>query len=158
MFLASFHCCGISDVHDLCPWSMLLAVVLTAVSLMRMIYALDLRFGSLYPFSWWCEWSDFQRSCHSLSACSHIASRCCQSLKIAGSTCVQLLGGGLAGFTCAVMETGKSFPLGPGQDYTWLQAGFAEVIFTSLLCYVVGYTATVQDAPLCHSRRPCCLA
>ena len=46
------------------------------------------------------------------------------------------------------MEGGESFPLGPGQDYTLIQAGFAEVIFTFLLCYVVCYTATVQDAPL----------
>lgn len=57
--------------------------------------------------------------------------------------CVQLVGGILAGVTYMAMEGGKSFPLGPGKNYTLFEAGFAEIIFTFVLCYVVCTTATL---------------
>jgi len=61
---------------------------------------------------------------------------------------VQLVGGILAGFTYMALEGGKTFPLAPGKGYDLFQAGFAEVIFTFLLCYVVCCTATVANSPL----------
>jgi len=56
---------------------------------------------------------------------------------------VQLVGGICAGFTYMIMEGGKTFPLAPGKGY-----GFAEIVFTFLLCYVVCCVATVKSNPL----------
>mmetsp|Transcript_46970 Transcript_46970/g.118332 ORF Transcript_46970/g.118332 Transcript_46970/m.118332 type:complete len:457 (-) Transcript_46970:60-1430(-) len=49
----------------------------------------------------------------------------------------QLLGGVAAAFTYAGIYGGRTFPLGPGQDYLWAEAFAAEVVFTFVLCYTV---------------------
>jgi len=49
---------------------------------------------------------------------------------------VQLLAGIAGAFTCATLEGGKTFPLGPGPGFSWGAAGVVEVLFTFLLCYV----------------------
>jgi aquaporin Z len=61
---------------------------------------------------------------------------------------VQLVAGILAGFTYMALENGKTFPLAPGKNFTLGQAGFSEIVFTFLLCYVVCCTATIADGPL----------
>jgi aquaporin Z len=50
---------------------------------------------------------------------------------------VQVLGGVTAAFTYTAMHNGRSFPLGPKGDASWLQVVIAEVVFTFLLCFCV---------------------
>jgi len=49
----------------------------------------------------------------------------------------QILGGIAAAFTYAGIHHGKSFPLGPGAGYGWVQVSVAEIVFTFVLCLVV---------------------
>jgi len=56
----------------------------------------------------------------------------------------QMAGGILAAFTYAAMRNGDTFPLGPGFGYNYAQAGFAEIIFTFVLCFVVLCVATTE--------------
>merc|ERR1719198_54007 len=58
----------------------------------------------------------------------------------------QLAGGVLGACTYVLMEGGKSFPLGPGANYSWAAAGVAEVVFTFVLCFVVLCVATTKSA------------
>jgi len=58
----------------------------------------------------------------------------------------QLAGGVCAGLMYVFMEAGKSFPLKPGKDFGWVQAGIAEIVFTFLLCYVVLCVATTTNS------------
>jgi len=48
----------------------------------------------------------------------------------------QLLGGLVAGFSYVGL-TGKAVPLAPGGTNTWAAVGFAEIIYTFVLCFVV---------------------
>merc|ERR1719265_656517 len=49
----------------------------------------------------------------------------------------QIAGGIAAAFTYAGIHHGKTFPLGPGAGYGWLQVAIAEIVFTFVLCLVV---------------------
>jgi len=49
----------------------------------------------------------------------------------------QIVGGIAAAFTYAGIHGGKSFPLGPGAGYGWVQVSVAEIVFTFVLCLVV---------------------
>merc|ERR1719263_2727951 len=57
----------------------------------------------------------------------------------------QILGGITAAFTYAIMERGRTLPLGPGAFYGWGAALMAEVVFTFVLCFVVLSVATVVE-------------
>lgn len=59
----------------------------------------------------------------------------------------QIFGGILGGFTYALLEGGKTFPLNPGAGHTWFEACTAETVFTFFLAYVVLCVATVRDPP-----------
>jgi len=56
----------------------------------------------------------------------------------------QILGGVAAAFTYALMEHGKSFPLGPGAGHNWVGVAIAEIVYTFVLCFVVLNVATVK--------------
>jgi aquaporin Z len=56
----------------------------------------------------------------------------------------QIAGGILAGFFYYAV-VGKAFKLGPVAPYGWGAAGFSEVIYTFVLCYVVLSVAAVKD-------------
>merc|ERR1712025_467112 len=56
----------------------------------------------------------------------------------------QIAGGVIAAFTYALMEHGKSFPLGPGAGYNWIGVSVAEIVYTFVLCFVVLNVATVK--------------
>merc|ERR1711918_294620 len=56
----------------------------------------------------------------------------------------QILGGVTAAFTYALMEHGKTFPLGPGKGYNWIGVSVAEIIYTFVLCFVVLNVATIK--------------
>lgn len=61
---------------------------------------------------------------------------------------IQILGGICAAVTYAAMHNGATFPLEPGKDadgmaFSYLGAGFAEIIFTFVLCFVVLSVATI---------------
>jgi len=55
----------------------------------------------------------------------------------------QLLGGLVGGLTYSGI-TGVAFPLGPGSGYSWAAVGFAEVIYTFVLCFTVLHVAARQ--------------
>jgi len=55
----------------------------------------------------------------------------------------QLAGGLIAGLVYSSL-TGSSVPLGPGAGHGWSAAGFAEIIYTFVLCFTVLNTATVS--------------
>merc|ERR1719456_1884772 len=57
----------------------------------------------------------------------------------------QILGGIGAAFTYAIMEKGRTLPLGPGAMYGWGAAMVAEIVFTFVLCFVVLSVATVKE-------------
>eukprot|EP00929_Paragymnodinium_shiwhaense_P004077 TRINITY_DN1047_c1_g2_i1.p1 TRINITY_DN1047_c1_g2~~TRINITY_DN1047_c1_g2_i1.p1 ORF type:complete len:451 (+),score=116.20 TRINITY_DN1047_c1_g2_i1:64-1416(+) len=57
-----------------------------------------------------------------------------QAMKYIG---VQLLGGSVASATYMALYDGKSFPLGPQGDHSWLGVAVAETAFTFVLCFVV---------------------
>merc|ERR1719235_912014 len=57
----------------------------------------------------------------------------------------QVLGGVAAAFTYALMEHGKSFPLGPGAGHSWVGVSVAEIVYTFVLCFVVLNVATVKS-------------
>jgi len=57
----------------------------------------------------------------------------------------QIAGGVTAAFTYALMEHGKTFPLGPGAGYNWIGVSIAEIIYTFVLCFVVLNVATVKE-------------
>merc|ERR1719265_1635509 len=57
----------------------------------------------------------------------------------------QIAGGVIAAFTYALMEHGKSFPLGPGAGHNWIGVSIAEIIYTFVLCFVVLNVATVKE-------------
>jgi len=57
----------------------------------------------------------------------------------------QVLGGVTAAFTYALMEHGKSFPLGPGAGHNWIGVSIAEIVYTFVLCFVVLNVATVKS-------------
>jgi aquaporin Z len=66
----------------------------------------------------------------------------------AGSYIVsQIVGGVVAAFTYAGMHGGSTFALGPGPGHSWATAGFAEVVFTFVLTFVVLCVATVKKQP-----------
>jgi len=60
----------------------------------------------------------------------------------------QIAGGVIAAFTYALMEHGKSFPLGPGAGHNWIGVSIAEIIYTFVLCFVVLNVATVKEGVL----------
>eukprot|EP00747_Dinoflagellata_sp_TGD_P125969 gnl/TRDRNA2_/TRDRNA2_174230_c4_seq19.p1 gnl/TRDRNA2_/TRDRNA2_174230_c4~~gnl/TRDRNA2_/TRDRNA2_174230_c4_seq19.p1 ORF type:complete len:405 (-),score=66.80 gnl/TRDRNA2_/TRDRNA2_174230_c4_seq19:222-1391(-) len=59
---------------------------------------------------------------------------------------VQVLGGVVAGFVYMGLEKGRTFPLAPGDDFTWKGAYAAEIVYTWVLCYVVLSVATTRQA------------
>jgi len=60
----------------------------------------------------------------------------------------QIAGGVIAAFTYALMEHGKSFPLGPGAGHNWIGVSIAEIIYTFVLCFVVLNVATIKEGAL----------
>lgn len=64
--------------------------------------------------------------------------------------CTQILAGVCASVTYATMHNGATFPLQPGKDadgldFSYMGAGFAEVVFTFVLCFVVLSVTTVAE-------------
>merc|ERR1719174_2390215 len=57
----------------------------------------------------------------------------------------QILGGITAAFTYALMEHGRTFPLGPGKGHNWIGVSVAEIVYTFVLCFVVLNVATVKS-------------
>jgi len=62
--------------------------------------------------------------------------------EIATYMVTQIVAGIVAGLTYNLIYKGDSFALAPGQNYGYLSAGVAEIIFTFLLCFVVLCVAT----------------
>jgi len=60
----------------------------------------------------------------------------------------QVAGGVTAAFTYALMEHGRSFPLGPGEGYNWVAVSVAEIVYTFVLCFVVLNVATLTKSPV----------
>ena len=58
----------------------------------------------------------------------------------------QCLGGVLGGFSYAYTTKGKTFPLGPQGEHSWVNALVAELLFTFVLAYTVLCVATVKQA------------
>jgi aquaporin Z len=58
----------------------------------------------------------------------------------------QFLGGLVAAIFYVVLESGRTFPLAVGANFSLLHAGIAEILFTFLLCYVVLALTTVRKA------------
>jgi len=63
---------------------------------------------------------------------------------------VQLLAAVAAAFTYSLIYKGETFPLGPGSEYSLMQACMAETLFTLILCYTVLCVAasSVTKAPM----------
>lgn len=59
---------------------------------------------------------------------------------------MQFLGALCAAVTYALMENGRSFPLGPVGQFGYTSAGVAEIVFTFVLCFVVLCVATTKNA------------
>jgi aquaporin Z len=57
----------------------------------------------------------------------------------------QIGGAVVAALTYAYVYGGFTFPLGPGEGYTWTQAAVAEVAFTFVLCLIVLTTAVCKQ-------------
>jgi aquaporin Z len=64
----------------------------------------------------------------------------------------QLLGG-LAGALVYSGITGKSVPLAPGTGHSWAHAGFAEIMYTFVLCFVVLNVATLSGQYLTNGGK-----
>jgi len=64
----------------------------------------------------------------------------------------QLLGG-LAGALVYSGITGKSIPLAPGTGHSWAHAGFAEIMYTFVLCFVVLNVATLSGQYLTNGGK-----
>jgi len=69
-----------------------------------------------------------------------------RAVKISGrEVCLYMLTQCVAGVCASCIYTfiyrGHTFPLGPMPEYNWWHVGFAEVVFTFTLCYVVLATA-----------------
>jgi len=58
---------------------------------------------------------------------------------------VQVAGGVVGAFTYALMEHGRSFPLGPGEGFNWIAVSVAEIVYTFVLCFVVLNVATLPE-------------
>merc|ERR1719327_1245406 len=69
---------------------------------------------------------------------------CIKPVEAAAYMGAQVLGGVTAAFTYALMEHGKSFPLGPGEGYNWIGVSVAEIMYTFVLCFVVLNVATIK--------------
>jgi aquaporin Z len=60
---------------------------------------------------------------------------------------VQLAAGFAGALMYAIVHGGVAFPIGPGEGFGWGGVAIAEVVFTSVLCYVVLCVATVAKDP-----------
>jgi len=70
------------------------------------------------------------------------------ALKQAGAYIATQLVAGLAGaLTYALIHGGITFPIGPGEGFTWGHVMAAEIVFTFVLCFVVLCVATVKKNP-----------
>jgi len=69
---------------------------------------------------------------------------CIKPVEAAAYMFAQVLGGVSAAFTYALMEHGRSFPLGPGKGHNWIGVSIAEIVYTFVLCFVVLNVATVK--------------
>merc|ERR1719420_2755335 len=64
----------------------------------------------------------------------------------------QLLGG-LAGALVYSGITGKTVPLAPATGHSWAHAGFAEIMYTFVLCFVVLNVATLSGQYLTNGGK-----
>lgn len=58
---------------------------------------------------------------------------------------VQIVAGICAAYVYAAMHHGATFPLEPGNGFTYGSAAMAEIVFTFTLCFVVLSVATVKE-------------
>lgn len=105
-----------------------------AASLTCMIYALgDVSGGHFNPAVTTAIWCSGRGKISSRDADYYVLS--------------QLAGGALAAAAYSIVHHGFTFPLGPKAPHGWFGAGFAEVTFTFVLCFVVLCVATRRKAP-----------
>merc|ERR1719409_1562119 len=71
---------------------------------------------------------------------------------VAHYVAAQLLGG-LAGAVTYSGITGKSIPLAPATGHSWAHAGFAEIMYTFVLCFVVLNVATLSGQYLTNGGK-----
>jgi aquaporin Z len=83
-----------------------------------------------------------------VTAALHVSGRGKLGAREAGVyVAVQFAAGVFAAVLYAIVEGGSTFSMSPGRGFGWINAGFAELLFTFLLCYVYLACATTASLP-----------